>query len=369
MNKILKFTMALLFIFSVFILINYNFQNKVPKANINVEYKIDLKNALSFLKNNMINNEGGIYTNYLNYNESKSYATGHEVLAESQGLMMLHAVYNRDFLLFDTSFIYVKNNMFNKQNGLSWRVTNNNSIKTTISASVDDLRVLRALHYAIKLWNKNEHKIMYQHLEKNLRVKSLVNESLVDFYDKSKKSKEITLSYLDLYTMLLLTHSSEKWDNVFNDSLRIIKMAKVSKDFPLYYKTYSNDHIVLVNQINMIDSLLTVLHLAEVKEIDYDSIIWLKKELKNNGKIMSSYNPKTGIASKNSYESTAVYAIAMRICNEINEIELYHNLAAKMLELQVKNVNSKVYGGFADEVSLQAYSFDNLQAILALEGR
>ncbi|MNV70556.1 hypothetical protein D3C71_1635280 [compost metagenome] len=50
---------------------------------------------------------------------------------------------------------------------------------------------------------------------------------------------------------------------------------------------------------------------------------------------------------------------------EIGDESLYHRSIERMNEFRVTDVGSPLYGGFGDVASGQAYSFDNLMALLA----
>ena len=335
------------------------------------EYNKNLELALQFIEEKLSGPSKGIYTNYLPSNKRKEYATGHEILAESEGLIMSFYLKTREQQKYDWHFDFLTEKMISPTNSLRWRVSEDTRSGSNISASVDDLRVIRALFEGYQLWGNSKYQQLYLKLEKALRQKSVVDSYLVDYYHQDLPASVTTLSYLDLKTIKLLTNINSEWDNVYKSSLSIIKRGFISDSLPMYYKQYdlNRENFVHDDTINLIDSLLTLLHLAEVNQHSDLSIDWLKEQISVHGRLYCVYDLDSGEPSPaQHYESTAVYAIAMRVCLVLDEYELYHTLAAMMLELQVMDLNNEVYGAFADGRSLQAYSYDNLQAILALKG-
>jgi hypothetical protein len=67
----------------------------------------------------------------------------------------------------------------------------------------------------------------------------------------------------------------------------------------------------------------------------------------------------------NDIRSTAIYAITAMIGAVLGDQSLYRTSIERMNEFRIVNTASPLYGGFGDEATGQAYSFDNLMALLA----
>lgn len=328
------------------------------------------KNCLQFIEREMDESSYGIYTNYLDKTEATELAGGHEVLSESEGIIMLYSVQKGDKAMFDKHFSIVKNNMTMKSGLIRWRINRNSGLLPASSASIDDLRIIRALFFAYDRWGDKEYRKMLVKVARAVRSKELYQNCLVDFYDENMntKAKTLTLSYIDLYTVELLSRLDSKWNKVRASGDGIISGARISEEFPLYHKSfdidsgkYSDD-----SEINIIDSLLVALHLSEVSERPDEVLKWIKGQLEENQGVFLSYDARTGRPTSNN-ESTAAYGIIAQIAANTGDLELQKKAEEKMLKYQITDATSKLYGAFGTEIKKEVYSFDNLQALLGLQ--
>ncbi|MBF8982842.1 glycoside hydrolase [Lutibacter sp. B2] len=333
---------------------------KLTKHEFEKKHMDEELNCLHFIEKKLSSKAGGIHTNYLDTKERTNLASGHEILSESEGLIMLYYVKNNNKALFDQHFEFVRKNMMTKKGGIKWRVREGNNNLTSSAASIDDLRVVHALLEAYTKWKEKEYYELMCKISKYTLKNSTYKEILTNRYE----DHDIDLSYIDVYTIKLL--EDKKWDKIYNHSLDIIEKGYISDEFPLYKKEYHINTKKYLNtkRINMIDSLLVVLHLSEVGLVKEKTIDWIGNELLNKGKIYSDYDLSTETHSGNG-ESTAVYSIIARIAKNIGNEALYDKAIRKMINLQVNDPSSKIYGSFGDINTLQVYSFDNLQALLA----
>ncbi|WDC85191.1 hypothetical protein PL321_06910 [Caloramator sp. mosi_1] len=90
-----------------------------------------------FIEKKLTDEYGGVYTNYKNEFGSR------DVLSESEGLAMLYYLYIKDEEGYRRHVEFVKERMMLKNNLVSWRV--GEDYKYSSSASIDDLRIVRAL--------------------------------------------------------------------------------------------------------------------------------------------------------------------------------------------------------------------------------
>lgn len=110
--------------------------------------------------------------------------------------------------------------------------------------------------------------------------------------------------------------------------------------------------------------MLTLLHLAEIKQLPNSTVQWLKDTISNK-RILGRYNVDGSVVQGYEYESTAVYAIAALIGKEINDNELVNLAISNMEKMRINNVNSKFNGAFGNEDGTGIYSFDQCMALIA----
>lgn len=324
--------------------------------------------CLRFIEEKMHSKSGGIYTNYLEQEEWTELAGGHQILSESEGLIMLFYVKNGDKPKFDRHLDFLRRKMLTRTGLIKWRVDEKNRRLTDYSATIDDLRIIRSLIYAYYRWRDYEYYEVLDRIQRALLKRVSRDGLLANFYiiGGNARAQEINLCYLDLYTMRLLGVLDPKWTAVYEKSLEIIENGLISPEFPLYKKVYLEAAGLYDDspEINIIDSLLVVLHLSEVGLAKKETIDWLRKQVTGDYDLHTAYNAKTG-TPLNQARSTAAYAIAARIARNIGDNELYDELLKRMLTLQIREESSELYGAFGEPRSLTVYSFDNLQALLA----
>ena len=324
--------------------------------------------CLSFMTLHMIDTDGGIRTNYKDMPNNIQLATGSEVLSESQGLMMNYALNTDNKMLFDQSLEYVQNSLANN-NIIAYRYADDIGAYP-VNAVVDDFRIIDALLTAGEVWEQSVYtEFALAYAENIYQTNVFDGRRLVDFYDIEYQSQNdfITLCYIDLNTLNRLKASDNRWRRVIRTMSGIIKNGYISDDFPLYATSYSyTEKFYQLDTINMVEAGLTVLNLARVGECTEITHNFLKQMILN-GPVYGRYYPDGSPAD--TVESTAIYAILAQIAIELNDAEMYRACIDRMLAFQVLDDSSEVYGAFADPDTLDLYAFDNLNALLALEGR
>lgn len=320
----------------------------------------------NFIKQYLMNELGGIYTNYHPTTMANEWATGHEVLSESQGLYMLYLVKEDKPEEFEQAVTFVNQYLINANGILVWRSKEDETLASS-NAAIDDLRILRALYEASIKWNNPEYSTLVQQIEEKFYNTNIVKGRLYGCYDGLVEEvvDTIPLCYFDLETMWKLSDINPAWKKVYRRSLRTIEKGFVGKVFPFYafqydYETKSYDH---GEEWRMTEGVLTILQLAQVGQHKDETIKWLLEKLKN-GAVYGTYNTLTGMPTTD-IESTAIYAGIAQIGKVIGNQELYDLGMDKMLSFQIQTENSVLKGAFGDEASEEIYSYDNLQALLA----
>ncbi|MBD2866330.1 glycosyl hydrolase family 8 [Paenibacillus oceani] len=306
----------------------------------------------------------GVYTNYLDTDQSRELATGHEVLSESASLRMRISALAKDKQSFDKEWALAKRT-FDLQKGFSYRYSPKQQKSYPINAAVDDLRMIRALYEAGQAFGDGSYTKEANRYGERFYQYNVKDGRLYDFYDEkyNKTNSFVTLCYADLRTLQLLPAPSKARQTLQSTMQAIVQDGYLGDEFPFYETRYHYDRSAYSSEnINTVESLLTILHLAEVKEAKPASIRYLKEHVMA-GTLFGQYT-RAGEPA-NSIRSTAIYALTAMIGSEIGDYPLYLDSIGRMNAFQVKQQDSPLYGGFGDVHTNQAYSFDNLMALLA----
>ncbi|WP_169449389.1 hypothetical protein [Paenibacillus assamensis] len=306
----------------------------------------------------------GVFTNFHNTTQSAVVATGHEVLSESAGLLMRYYALTGQQEAFDAEWQRAKE-IFNLSAGFSYRYSPQQNKRYPLNAAVDDLRIIRALHEAGIAFSDNRYSKEAAQYGERFYEHNSKDGQLYDFYDETYKMTNdfITLCYIDLTSLGLLPISTSQAEALQQNMLDIMRKGYLSEQFPFYETRYSyKTGAYQSEQINTVESLLTILSLVEVKQHNPASITFIKDQVQA-GTLFGHYT-KEGKAATD-IQSTAIYAITAMIGSELGDKDLYKTSIQRMEQYQVRNSGTKLDGGYGDVASQQAYSFDNLMALLA----
>lgn len=323
------------------------------------------KMLFDFIENDLSKSGYGIYTNYLDKSSEGDITKGHSVLSESEGLMMLYAVNANNQELFDEHFDIVKD--MRLKNGLiSWR--KDGSENSPSSATIDELRIIKALLLANNRWGNFYYKFYAINIGNSLLKHAEENGTLVDYIDNYGKGNTTTLCYLDLPTMKLLSQVDKKWESIYEKSNSIIENGRISENLPLYRKVFYEETQKYDEDenIDLLLSTIVILNRIEAGENEDASINWIKEKFKKDGFLVATYDSKSGKATSQ-VESPSIYSNVALIANYIGDKELFNKAIDKLKYYQIKNKDSVLYGAFGDPKTESVYSFDNLNALLAFQ--
>lgn len=306
----------------------------------------------------------GVYTNLIETEQSGEAASGHEILSESASLRMLAAVRSGMKAQFDEEWERAKQ-VFDMNSGFSYRYSPKQQKLYSVNAAVDDLRIIQALYEAGERFGYEQYIEEADKYGQRLFEYNVKDGYLYDFYDNYYKTTNrfVTLCYINLGTLRKLSISNEFRDLLTNQMSGILEGGYLSDEFPFYETRFDYESGTYQSEnINTVESLLSILALAEVGQQKSTSIDFIKQQVEA-GTLYGQYS-KDG-KPLNDIRSTAIYAITAMIGAEIGDDSLYRNSIERMNEFRITNASSNLYGGFGDEASGQAYSFDNLMALLA----
>lgn len=323
----------------------------------------DIQKLYSFIDKHLTG-PYGVYTNLLETDQSAEVATGHEILSESASLMMLSAVRNRDAGRFAGEWELAKR-VFAMEGGFSYRYSPEKDKQYTVNAAVDDLRMIGALYEAGEVFNNQEYKDEAAEHSKKFYNNNVKDGYMFDIYDSYYHNNNgfITLCYINLSILRNLSISSESKGILLHNMSEIIEGGYLSDSFPFYETrfdyasgAYSSDGI------NTVESLLSILNLTEVGRQNPESLRYIREQVAA-GTLYGQYTRDGEPA--NDIRSTAIYALAAMIGAAAGDDALYADSIQRMNEFRVTDPASPLYGGFGDTNTGQAYSFDNLMALLA----
>lgn len=333
-------------------------------VSINQEVSNLEKQTAQFVQKKMIG-KYGIYTNYLDTLQKDQVATGHEVLSESAGLYLCYTASRGNktafYKLLKTTKSYLDNGV-----SFSYRYTPQTHKKSSGNAAIDDLRLIRALYKGAAIFDDPSLKKETTAYGKRFVETNIHDNQLVDFYDSKlqKQATNITLCYIDLDTLKLLPMAKNQKNVLVKNQEEILKNGYLSDAFPLY-KTrydYKKKKYIDSQEINVIESLITILHLSKEKLETQASIEFLKEKV-GSGTLYNRYDKEGKVVDEN--QSTAAYALCALIAAVVHDQKFYQEAMSQVEKFQVMDTTSPIDGGFGKGETMEAYSFDNLMALLA----
>ncbi|QDS36348.1 glycosyl hydrolase [Brevibacillus brevis] len=319
-----------------------------------------------FIKEHLTNDDLTLKTNMKPATSNDpNVAKGTETLSESLGLWMLYAVEKGDQVLFAQNVEVLK--AYDYQDGwIAWKAGGGNETLVATNALVDDLRIAEALYMAAEKWGDET----YIQLANEVGQSILENQSreglLVDFYDRQNKvaSDYLTLSYLNASAVQLM-EKHQQVNKELNNQVHSLLNTLPTKNgfFPFSYQLGSKEY-VYHQEVNLIDQLYIGYHRAQVGISSPELWAFLKEEFARNGLLYGRYDASTKKPLV-SYESPAVYSLAILTASELKDYTFARDLYERMVRQQIRRPESEFYGGYVDMSQMDTHSFDNLLPLLA----
>ncbi|AIQ55349.1 hypothetical protein R70331_30310 [Paenibacillus sp. FSL R7-0331] len=306
----------------------------------------------------------GVYTNLIDTDQTAEVSTGHEVLSESASLMMLSAVRNGEAEQFSRQWELGKQ-VFGMEGGFSYRYSPKLDKRYTVNAAVDDLRMIEALYEAGERFAESKYKDEEAYYSRQFYNNNVKDNYMFDIYDNyyQNNNEFITLCYIKLSVLRNLSIDSESKGILMHNMSEILEGGYLSDDFPFYETrfnyttgTYSSENI------NTVEALLSILNLTETGRQNPESLRYIREQVEA-GTLYGQYTREGQPA--NDIRSTAIYALTAMIGAAAGDAPLYAAGIERMNEFRITDPASPLYGGFGDTGTGQAYSFDNLMALLA----
>lgn len=316
--------------------------------------------TLSFLQTHVMQADGAIPSGYRVQGENVE--PGDTVLSETMGLMMLYAAQTDDEALFTQCWAYVRDVM--SCDGLTaWRMENGK--RADVNASLDDLRILKALMCAEEAWGGYAQEITQ-------RAKVLYNACVVSGYlvdhvtlDRMKPSDSVTLCYQDTQTMRQLASYDARWNTVAENAEALFadERALVSDELPLYRATYNPQKDMYSDDaLQMTEAAIALLYAAQCNCLPEKTMQWVSERLQE-GHVYAWYAKNGTVKRGYQYEASATYAVLVQLGYATQQTDMMH-LSMAMLESSRK-FQGVLQGAYGSETGEASYTFDELQALLS----
>lgn len=235
-----------------------------------------------------------------------------------------------------------------------------------VSALIDDLRIFKAYALA-QARGLGAYETVLRRMSERLYAFGVSGDTPCDYYDgnEGKKANVVSIFYLDtrIFSMLRALEPA-KWEKPYRRTCEILReMPKNRNGF--YPPTYrlSDDEYLWGDTVNMVENLYTGLHLyaagGDVKPL----LRFLRKQIKQEGKIYNWYHLNGTESDPN--ESTAVYALATRLFAINGDEKTAQWCYGKVMDFQIE-AGQRYAGGFGDADSGMVYAFDQLEALLMM---
>ncbi|WP_052339858.1 hypothetical protein [Gorillibacterium massiliense] len=306
----------------------------------------------------------GVFTNFIDTAQRDEVATGHEVLSESAGILLRYYALTGQQELFDEAWANAKR-VFTLDSGFSYRYSPKLHKRYSTNAAVDDLRIIRALSEAGAAFGDDRYAEEARSYGQRFYEHNVVKGYLRDFYDDSvhTANNSVTLCYIDFSSLQVLPVPEKSLQKLNANMLNVVRGGYLSDGFPFYKTSYLYEtRTYSKGSISTVQSLLTILSLAEIGQQQPASVRYLKDQI-GRGALYGQYTEDGKPASD--VQSTAIYALAAMIGSVLDDQELYEMSIRRMNQYRVNDGNTPLQGGFGDVTTEQAYSFDNLMALIA----
>ena len=327
------------------------------RAPKNKAFEAQYTALLRFLKKEMVQKDG-VYTNYRNDQQTGTKASGHAYLSESSGLWLQHLALTRQNAAF-SAFYHRTKRLFWQGHQFSYRYQPTTRTLYPVNAPVDDFRIMRSLlQMPQSKWQQTARGLYAKFQVTNLRA-----NQLTDYVDAStgKRAKTLTLCYVDLATLKQLGSKA-----VYQKALLQVQNGHLSSAaLPLFATrlNLTDQSYTKSATINIVESLLTALHLSEVQALSDATWQWVRQQVRA-GQLMNRYTATGQAASED--QSAAAYALAALLAMQQHDQATAKNALQHALAFQMQT-DSPLNGGLGDAASQTVYSFDNLMTLVALD--
>jgi len=346
--------------------------------------------ALSFILTGMMNEEGGIYTQYRALPSSEEgAAAGHDVLLQNNSLLMLYAARTGDQQLLDQQVEVIKDYFLEERLGLlHWKLDvemqpSESSWGTYSNSPGDSLRVAEVLLLAYEYWEDETYEELALKIGEGLKKYNIAPDKTLRYYaswtpalESAGYGDRVVLAQLDLGAMARLAQEDRDWEELITTNLGIALSGMTDRG--LYYQDYLPEQQKYeTGNGSMIEMARVAYHLAvygrslgdpAASDAAQNFLSFVKGEYRARGKIFGRYDPETG-APLVTWENIAVYAMIAQVALELEDSSFGETIISEeLLPYQQLHPRSPVQGAFTTGFD-DAYASETLEALLALVTR
>lgn len=240
--------------------------------------------------------------------------------------------------------------------------------RENINASIDDLRIMIALHKASEQFQTRPYERQAKAIGQFVVEHQIRARIITDFYDPqySYASNIITLSYIIPEAYDYLQEEKMISSDVYDANKALLVDAPLfersfffPKNYNVEQQTYHYDE-----RVNMIDQYYVGFHRAEWGGDVSKLVQFTKEKLAADGKIYGGYHLHSAQPTV-TYESASTYALAILMMLALQEHDVAKQLYSAMQTLRVDDENSDYYGGYIDIWSKDTHMFDNVLPLIA----
>lgn len=316
-----------------------------------------------FIEQHMTNTNGTLAT-YLQDAPATdpNVVAGREALSESLGLWMQYAVLQEDQQRFEQSLQVLETYFLSPQKYIRWKLDSSGQSDVNTNALGDDLRIIDALLKAATVWHEEKYRQVAKEITSTLHAYGQHNGYLVDFHDfeRQESSETLSLVYVDLSALKGMKDNSFITEAEYDPyETLLIQMPNDGIFYPKAFQVRTREY-TYDESVNLIDQLIVGLHYTETGHQPTPLIQFLKNEFLQNHQLMGRYNRETR-APDVSYESPAVYGLAILLALQCNDISWAEQMKERMLEL--RDQDASYQGGYVFDHN--THIFDNLFPLLA----
>lgn len=332
-----------------------------PKTLADQEGFLETKELLateSFIRNNLLLENKTIRTNLTDRKD--------EYLSESIGLWMEYLLLKNDWKSFDEQVDTVMTYFLTKDNLVIWKIKGNE--RAPANAFIDDLRIMNALYRAGEQWNYTRYTSLANEIANAISKYQNNDDFMVDYLNLTDKAQanNVTLSYIMPKGLEEMRKYRQLSVKAYEKTKELLLNAPIIQGywFPKVYHIPTEEYTYDL-EVNLIDQFYIGYHRAQWG-MDVSKLLEFAKRSfkKGNHKLFGRYHQETKLPVV-SYESTAVYALAILMCLELGENEFAKELYMQMKTMQDSDEKSIYYGGYIEVNSQETHAFDNLLALLA----
>lgn len=328
-------------------------------AVIKNELEETRRQILKGLDDRLRSTSGLLFTN----TEEKTF------LSETIGLEMMLHLARCDKSSFERQVKLLKSHFIGPLGLLPWKLEETLEPAELWNASVDDLRVVKALILAGRLWKnpdylKLAHTIGDALLEYNVKNGVLVDgcswkkpgitgKSRVDqVYDTS------TLAYADIIAMKLLSEMDPEWVPVMQRMSGVLMAGVIGRDSPWWlFRPDSNTYEETDQEDEIIGKIMSLLYLAEAGFVHPEALDHFASAAVT-GKLLDRYGN----------ENISIIALASLYLSQSGRRGEALLVLGRLLEFRNDAPELSGLLGYEESAGrFSAWAFDNILALLAME--